>query len=32
MTRFDRLSANWVYGGTLAGLVLLVLTPILLRG
>ncbi|MBI1170529.1 HXXEE domain-containing protein [bacterium] len=32
MARFDRLSANWVYGGTLAGLVLLALTPVLAAG
>lgn len=28
----DRLAANWVYGGSLAGLLILLLTPLLLRG
>ena len=32
MTRLGRLQANWVYGGFLAGLILLALTPLLLGG
>ena len=32
MTRLGRLQANWVYGGFLAGLMLLALTPLLLGG
>ena len=30
--RFTRLSSNWVYGGTLAAPMLLILTPLLTRG
>jgi hypothetical protein len=29
---FERLAKNWVYGGFLAGILLLVLAPLLLRG
>ena len=32
MTRLERLQQNWVYGGALAGLMLLALTPLLLGG
>lgn len=32
MTRFERLSAYWVYGGTLAGVMLLAMMPALTRG
>jgi hypothetical protein len=32
MTRLERLTAHWVYGGTIAGLLLLCLTPFLAKG
>lgn len=32
MTLFDRISQNWVYGGALAGLLLLGLAPLLVAG
>lgn len=32
MTPIDRIERNWVYGGVLAGIVLLLLAPILLAG
>ncbi len=31
-TRLTRLTGNWVYGGSLAGLLLLAFTPALSRG
>lgn len=32
MTSFDRIKQNWVYGGVLAGLLLLLLAPVLVAG
>lgn len=32
MNRFDRITTSWVYGGSLAGVLLLVLMPALVRG
>jgi hypothetical protein len=32
MAMLDRLISNWVYGGFLAGLLILFLTPVLARG